>query len=45
MEETQKYKYSSKNEYSEINRSKISKIQEEKENQQNITYFTVNVEY
>ena len=45
MEETQKYEYSSKNEYSEINLSKISKLQEEKENQQNITYFTVNVEY
>ena len=45
MEETQKYKYSSKNEYSEINRSKISKLQEEKENQQSITYYTINIEY
>ena len=45
MEETQKYKYSSKNEYSEINRGIISKLQEEKESQQSITYYTINVEY
>ena len=45
MEETKKYKYSSKNEYSEINRGIISKLQEEKESQQSITYYTINVEY
>ena len=45
MEENQKYKYSSKKEYSEINRGIISKLQEEKESQQSITYYTIYVEY
>ena len=45
MEENRKYQYSSKNEYSDINKQIVSKRKQEHESKQNSTYYTVNVDY
>ena len=43
--ENEKNTYESKQEYSKINKDIVSALQEEKETKQNITYYTVNVNY
>ena len=45
MSDNEKYKYSSKKEYSEINQNIVSKQQEEHEKKKDIIYYTINVNY
>ena len=45
MSDNEKYKYSSKKEYSEINKNIVSKKQEEHEKKKDIIYYTINVNY
>lgn len=45
MEQTQQYQYSSKKEYSLINKKIVSNLRKEHESKQNSIYYTINVEY
>ena len=45
MEENRKYKYSSKEEYSNINKQVVSNLQQEHESKENLTVYKINVDY